>query len=326
MEVAVLMSTYNGEKFLSQQIDSVLSQEYQKFKLYIRDDGSSDASLDIVKKAAMNDDRIILFEDGSNLGASKSFISMLKKVSADIYFFCDQDDVWMKNKIGDGVCSLERFNRDIPILYHTDLQVVDSDLNLIHRSFLAHQSMVASKSMRKNNIYIQNFVVGCTVCFNRALADLVNDQNDKSYAIAMHDWWIALIAKSFGKIIFDETPSILYRQHETNVLGAPNNSFRRYINSYLSGKGLTKVKEFRIKTSSQAAEFLNQYGMLLTVRERKIYMKVSQLGEGCTVFNYVTCIFLGISMQGKKRNLALFYSILYERSRSFLSPWLVKHD
>ncbi len=149
MNVAILLSTYNGEKYLEEQLDSLLLQSYQDFVVYIRDDGSSDRTVNIINQYVMKDNRFINVGNSENLGCAASFINLLRNASADIYMFCDQDDYWLPNKLQRAVDYFSAIDPLQPTLYHCDLSVVDEKLNIIQNSFLQHQKMSAYDSMRK---------------------------------------------------------------------------------------------------------------------------------------------------------------------------------
>lgn len=136
MNVAILLSTYNGEKYLEEQLDSLLLQSYQDFVVYIRDDGSSDRTVNIINQYVMKDNRFINVGNSENLGCAASFINLLRNASADIYMFCDQDDYWLPNKLQRAVDYFSAIDPLQPTLYHCDLSVVDEKLNIIQNSFL----------------------------------------------------------------------------------------------------------------------------------------------------------------------------------------------
>ena len=182
MNVAILLSTYNGEKYLEEQLDSLLLQSYQDFVVYIRDDGSSDRTVNIINQYVMKDNRFINVGNSENLGCAASFINLLRNASADIYMFCDQDDYWLPNKLQRAVDYFSAIDPLQPTLYHCDLSVVDEKLNIIQNSFLQHQKMSAYDSMRKNNLFIQNFVVGCSCAVNASLANWRAACKNDSYA------------------------------------------------------------------------------------------------------------------------------------------------
>lgn len=235
--VAVLLSTYNGEKYLEEQIDSIRNQSYENWKLYIRDDGSSDTTINIIEKYCKVDDRIIFLDSNrNNLGVIDSFLFLLTEVTADYYMFCDQDDIWLENKIKNTLfCMKEKEKEEKkPYVIYTDLRVVDANLNIIAPSIFEYRKLF--KAPRNYmSIFIRNSAYGCTIMFNNQLKNLVV----KSDNIIMHDKWIEIIGASFGETCLCPDTDILYRRHGDNT-----SATKKYGKlSYLTSR-LTKILSF----------------------------------------------------------------------------------
>ncbi|WP_332402557.1 glycosyltransferase family 2 protein [Vibrio metschnikovii] len=308
--VAVLVSTYNGEHYLKEQLDSILNQSYKEIEIFIRDDGSSDRTVEIIEEYTSTHKNINFIDNCVNLGCAESFLSLLDNVNADYYFFCDQDDIWIDKKVE---ITLSKFsnNNDIPHLVHSDLFVVNESLNIINQSFYDYQKLDPIVGYDKKKLVVQNYIVGCTVCINKELRDLVVKYMNVPgiHGVAMHDWWVALTAIFFGKITYIDSPLVYYRQHDNNVLGAPDNSFRRYMNSFFSGHGIEKVRSFTKKVSIQSDAFLKAYGHLLSNKDIDLLNRAKLFDSSLGVGNMLKLIFIyNISLQGKKRNLALIYT------------------
>lgn len=210
--VQVLMSTYNGEKYIREQLDSILKQTYPAVKILIRDDGSSDKTTSILKEYAEEYENITYYE-GTNVGVIQSFLQLLKDSddSAKYYAFADQDDVWLPEKIERAVEKLKSSQKTIPLLYCSDLYVTDEKLNIIK---------IDDKRPRPSlgNALVQNICTGCTAVMNHALRDIINQTSPVN--IVMHDWWFYLVASLKGDVIYDNTPHMYYRQHGSNEWGA----------------------------------------------------------------------------------------------------------
>lgn len=227
MKVSILLATYNGEKYLREQIDSLLNQTYQDFYLYISDDMSSDNTVSIIKEyVARYPEKIFFLKKEKASGCPQgNFFYLLNNVQSDLYLFCDQDDVWTNDHVEIFIkkyVSLSEKEKNIPILIHSDLTVVDSELKIIHKSFLKMQKL--PKKTFKRVYYISNNVTGCVSLINNALKQIglhnyeLLIQNIKY--IKMHDNFFALIASIFGKKIFINKTTNFYRQHDNNICGA----------------------------------------------------------------------------------------------------------
>ena len=222
MKLAILLGAYNGGRFLREQLDSLFAQTMNDFQLYIRDDGSTDDTMQIVQEYRQRYSNITLVEDGEkNLGAKRNFERLLAFAEADYYMFCDQDDVWLPDKIEVSFAKMKQMEQqygDIPLLVHTDLEVVDEELNLINPSCWNYAYI--NPQIVDKNIYflgLANSVAGCTTLMNRKGRDV--SLPFSPHAI-MHDYWVALCVMKRGKIDYIPVPTIKYRQHGYNVVGA----------------------------------------------------------------------------------------------------------
>lgn len=214
--VLILMSTYNGEKYIEEQLKSIQKQNYSNQMLMIRDDGSTDGTLEIIQNYQKRDMDICLLS-GENLGVCESYFALLKAANkkADYYALADQDDYWLPDKISAAVQKIEReVDKKNPILYAGNKILVDEKLNRIHSKVTYLSEYVPSFG----NALVQNICTGCTCVINQALLSLICAHIPKEKVI-MHDWWIYLVASAFGTVIYDKDSYILYRQHKNNVHG-----------------------------------------------------------------------------------------------------------
>jgi glycosyltransferase involved in cell wall biosynthesis len=243
--LSILLSTYNSKAFLNEQIDSIISQTVKDWVLYIRDDGSSDNTIDIIEKFCKYNENIVFLKDElSNLGAKNSFIKLLSDVDSSYYMFCDQDDVWLPFKIEKTLLKMheiELHREEIPLLVFTDLKVVDINLNIINNSMWRYQKTTPQHAKDFYSLSISNPVTGCTIMINQKAKEISIPMSPKSL---MHDLWIALNVSHYGYVDFIDEPTILYRQHSDNVVGAKKTN-RMYYISHL--KNLTKVINDNIK-------------------------------------------------------------------------------
>lgn len=222
--IAILLATYNSERFLSEQIDSILNQTYAAWKLYIRDDGSKDGTVDIIKKyVTSHPDKIELISDHEvGKGAYGNFVTLMDAVDADYYAFCDHDDYWIPTKIDvcyDRMKKLEAVNPGMPIVVHTDMKVVDQSLNVLSESFWKYSKLLPNHSSFWELVCC-NTVNGCTMLFNKQ-AKLASVGNEPF--CLMHDTLVSQSVAAVGGVISAiKEPTVLYRQHGDNVIGAAN--------------------------------------------------------------------------------------------------------
>lgn len=218
----VVLATYNGQRYLQQQLDSLLGQSVSNTRILIGDDGSSDGTLTLIDQySSKSPERVqVLPKDRGGKGACGNFNRLLLATDAPYVFLCDQDDVWDEDKISVALELLRELEsvhgNEMPILVHTDLRVVDQSLAVTSDSFFEFQNLDAQASSFKQ-LLVQNMVTGCTVVVNRAL---LNKALPIPEDAIMHDWWLALVAAAFGKIGFVNRATMSYRQHGANAVGA----------------------------------------------------------------------------------------------------------
>lgn len=225
-KVCILLATFNGEKYIDQQLDSLLEQSVPADKILISDDGSTDNTWEILKFWQLKyPDKITLFKNDSPENGHVSNFSYLCEIAKDTQFdyflFCDQDDVWLPNKIEVMLKECILFERqegeDIPLLIHSDLIVVDSNLRTINSSFFKHQKLPNPNHHKVPKLLIQNVITGCASLINR---ELLNKATPLPRETVVHDWWFAIIASMIGETRFIDQGLIKYRQHENNAIGA----------------------------------------------------------------------------------------------------------
>ena len=225
--ISICMSTYNGAAYLAEQIESLLAQTCQDWTLWVRDDGSGDTTPDIVDCYAQQYPRKIkvVRDARGRLGPSLSFGSLLEAADGEYFMFCDQDDVWLANKIEltlEAMKAAETTCPHLPLLVHSDLKVVDHKLNPIADSFWDYQRLRPSIASGCRGIIADNVVTGCTVMLNRAAKAVSVPIPPEA---VMHDWWVAMTVAKHGKIIALPLSLTCYRQHENNRVGASRTDF-----------------------------------------------------------------------------------------------------
>lgn len=290
--IDILMAVYNGEAFLAEQIESILRQSAGEWHLYICDDGSKDRSFPIASEYAEKyPDLITVSRNETPTGsACGNFMGMLKGSRSEYVMFSDQDDFWLPDKIrltAEKMRELEGAYPNSPVLVHTELQIADRELNVIKPSFTRFQGLDPGKKSL-NRLLCQNNITGCTVMMNKALADIIRDAPAEK--MLMHDWWAGLAAAAFGHIGFVDTPTVKYRQHGGNQLGAVNN--RSVAGAAMIVKERLRTKKRVSVTYAQANRFYEYYKPLLNEKSRTVlekYMDIpshSKLGRAARLVKY----------------------------------------
>ena len=227
--VAVLMSTYNGEKYLREQLDSIFSQDNVAVKLFVREDGSTDGTVGILREYAQRFPVEIIL-DGENVRPGESFMRLVYRYAdepgIDYYAFADQDDVWLPEKMSAAIAKLNKCGKDMPALYSSNQYIYINGENkgVRHKE---PQRIDLISHMTKNTI------AGCTFVFNKALAQMVAEKDRPDPRILryrLHDAWLMLVAIACGKAVYDDASYMLYRIHEENTVGVKNISISERLN------------------------------------------------------------------------------------------------
>ena len=225
-QISVLMSTYNGEKYLETQINSIINQKDVLVNLLVRDDGSKDATIEILEKYKKNN-KLDWYSD-VNLGPARCFMDLIKNVDeCDYYSFADQDDYWFEDKLKIGIEKLEKYD-DIPAIYFCDKLIVDEKLSVLSEK--THEYIISFESAMMRNI-----VTGCTLIINSKMREVLLEYIPQY--LAMHDEWIYRVCISIGgKCIYDNGMHMKYRQHQNNVIGSGTirGNMKRRVNNFIN--------------------------------------------------------------------------------------------
>ena len=237
-KVIVLMSTYNGEKYIGEQIESLINQTYKNIEILIRDDGSKDRTVEIIKKFATENKNIDL-KEGKNIGFINSFFELLKMADndADYFAYCDQDDVWMEDKIERAVNFMEKADNTKPVLYFSNSDYYDGNMNFL-------------KTAEKNKVYnFRNSLVECvtqgmTMVVNKKTKEIIAENRPQN--CLYHDWWTYMICSGFGEIIYDNKSLVKYRRHNKSVTvegKSPIQLFIWRVKKFFIGDSLKQIKK-----------------------------------------------------------------------------------
>lgn len=261
MKLIVLMSTYNGEKYIRDQLDSLLRQTLRPDLIYIRDDGSKDDTVAILEEYA-SEHPFIKYYSGKNKGPAKSFWELICNCEdADYYALCDQDDVWFEDKLEVAVNALEKEDNNIPLLYCSRYTLTDGNLSPINSDV---SSLYGFSDFPHALLY--HTAPGCTFVYNHAARNKIMQYDvEKEYCL-IHDAIIHKVVTMFGKMILDKDSHMYYRQHGNNEIGMNANVVKVFlgrVNRFLNGK----IRNYRSKT---ARSLLNVYGNEVSENNKKL--------------------------------------------------------
>lgn len=316
--VDILLATYNGAKYLREQLASLVAQTHTDWRLIVRDDGSDDGSIDVVRQWA--DDakcELLVLKDGdTRIGPAQSFGRLLARSDAPYFAFCDQDDFWRENKIErllDEIQTLEvNFGETTPLLVHCDLEIVDAKLNSTGK-LLWQQSRISTVSFGKSapnkrarsGLLLQNVVTGCAALGN---AELRRRATPLPENVHVHDWWVALIAAHFGAICGVPDPLVRYRQHGANTIGAsawdPVSMSKRFLSDPVAA--IKKISVVLGKLQRQARCFVDAFGNSLDESDRRAILEFATLSDRGLIKRKTFMISRGIYPQTRLRGLLLF--------------------
>jgi glycosyltransferase involved in cell wall biosynthesis len=296
-KVEILLATFNGEKYISELLDSILNQTYKNIKITIHDDGSSDRTLEILRDYSKRYPEIInLIDDGISTGSAvRNFEFLLKNSSEEYIMFADQDDVWLPTKVEltlNKMLELEdKYGKDTPLLVYTDVKVVDEDLNILSESLWDYTGIDGSK-LKTLSKCLQATGIGHTIMINKKAKDisLPFPQN-----VIAHDNWVSLVVSAFGKIDYVNSATALYRQHKRNVSGVKKYTLDIKEKILEFQKELSRFKEDLRVMQNQARIFFEVYGNSLPDNLKEIilfYINVEKTNRFVRIFKVLKFGFL----------------------------------
>lgn len=281
-KIAILLATYNGEKYIEEQLKTIQNQTFQDFVCYIHDDGSKDNTLTICQKMCKKDSRFKIMSFPPAGGAKENFLQMMKNIDAeyDYYFFCDQDDYWISEKIQKMLDKALKSSNPNGCLVFSDVKVVDGNLSTIHESFYQLINAKIDKLDYKN-VLIKGIIPGCAMMIDKVLLSKANMYSDVK-KIKMHDWWIVCLAFLVdAEIVYIDKPLILYRQHANNTIGAQNlfliDRLKVNIKRIINGK-IKSAKKSNLQSLHYQAMELYKTG-LGSINKREFIKKFYMIGS-----------------------------------------------
>lgn len=282
--VDILLATYNGARHLPAQLASIEAQSHRNWRLIVRDDGSDDDSVGIVRAWAARMDRpVIICEDGERrVGPAQSFGRLLERSEAPFFAFCDQDDVWHHDKLKILLDAIRSVGETVA-LAHSDLAVVNEDLKPIEQSFWRQQA--TNENLRhgapsdRSPLFVQNPVTGCAMLGNAGLREAMLPI---PRGVAMHDWWAALTAAFRGKIVPVDSALVHYRQHAHNSVGARDRTLGMMLRTLVSDPtaGIERTWKIFDMLELQAGAALENFSAHMHPNERKFAQRLSNIGLG----------------------------------------------
>lgn len=295
MSVAILMSTYNGEKYISQQLDSLLDQTYSNIQIYIRDDGSSDNTFNIIEKYSKKHKNINAIK-GKNIGYSASFMELLCKCpQVDYYAFCDQDDFWKKDKIEKAIKKMDKMN-DKPLLYYSEVDVVNEKLELIYKTLYTGIDTLGSS-------FNTAPVIGCTCLINEKLRQVFINNKIPNDCISHELYLYRLCLLIDGIVIHDTNSYILYRQHGNNVVGITNSPIKK----------MKAYKKFEKKRNLMAKEFLDIYYNYIPEKNFLLVKKIANFYDNKIINKFKLIFDKNYKSKKFKSDLKFLYDVIFEK-------------
>ncbi len=266
--VSIALAVYNGEKYLPELLNSLNNQTLTPLELVVLDDCSSDNSIQIIKSFPSNFEKRIFYNE-KNMGPVYTFKKLAGLCNGKFIAFCDQDDVWIPKKLEWSFTKIKKLNDNIPTIVFTDLSLINEESELIENSFWKIRKLVQPEKFDFGDILCANIVTGCTTLINQSMK---TELEKMPLNVIMHDWWMALIAFSFGQYSFIHEPTVLYRSHTSSVTSKHKTTFFTvFLEEY------KKKETYLNENIEQAVEFRKLYQNKLTDKNKRMIDKFIKL-------------------------------------------------
>lgn len=273
-KVKVLMSTYNGEKYITEQLKSIFLQKEVEVILHIRDDGSTDNTVNLIKKFKEKYSAKIYVEECDNIGPKRSFLSLICNTedNCEYYALSDQDDIWDQEKLICAINKIKEENVNFPLIYGSPVRILDNGID----GGVAF-TRIGCKEYCLEDFLIKNYYPGCTMVFNKALLQIIQKHNNLGLMpYPLHDHWINLVCTACGgKVIFDDIPHMWYRQHGNNVIGAYRSIYIR-----IKENGLFSDECLRSRTVN---DLVNKYEDTLDEKNKIILYDILKIKKSIRI-------------------------------------------
>lgn len=304
-QVHIVLATYNGEKYIREQLNSLLENTYQDFSVEVCDDGSTDGTVKIVEEYMKKYGKIRLHQNEKNLGYVMNFMEGIRRSESPYIMLCDQDDIWYADKIETTfgrMLELEQSSgADVPLMVFTDAMNYDSETGAEMGAF--HQnSRLDTRKIDTAHLFMENKCIGCTVMINGAVREYLDILPEE---IRVHDWWLALICSNFGKISYINETTLQYRQHSGNMIGG--SGFTDYMKNRVSN--LHRQRAAIQETFAQGKAFYVVFGNRLIGKKKKIARIFASMPDSGWIARRWHMIRFGFCKSGLIRNAALFFLI-----------------
>lgn len=303
----ILLATYNSSQYLSEQLESILAQDFQDFEILINDGGSSDRTPELIRSYQQKFPGKIVFAEKVKASAIENFSLLMNRSKAELIMFSDHDDVWKPDKISR---TLSKFREteslagpQTPIMVFTDLAVTDRELNLVSPSLMRYSHLNPGR-LTLNRLLAQNVASGNTMMLNRPLLELVLPIPPEA---VMHDHWIALAAAALGKIVFLDEATLYYRQHDGNFFGAFHYSPYPILQKLQMGRKQLRMRFDR--NILQAAAFGRRYAARLNPDDREMLAELADWQSLGFFARRKLLIRHGICKSGFLRNIGMFFLV-----------------
>ena len=299
-QVHIVLAAYNGERYLREQMDSLLSQTYENITIEVCDDGSTDGTAAIIREYEIRDERVKLHLNPRNLGYVKNFLEGVKRCQAPYVMLCDQDDIWQADKVEQTLQVMQQAEQKgpgKPVLVFTDALRFNSEtgeeLGFFHKS-----SHLDVKKVDTAHLFMENKCIGCTMMMNQAILPYLEELPEE---IRVHDWWLALICSHFGIIEYVPQATLRYRQHEGNQIGG--SSYTGYLK-----KRVAHAREQRqalVRTYRQGQAFLRIFGEKMNQHQRVVAENFAGMEQAGFMGRRFRILRYGFKKSGWLRNIGL---------------------